>query len=310
MAMEKTFDARRAEPEIYAKWEAEGAFEAGANARPGAETFCIMIPPPNVTGSLHMGHAFNNTLQDILTRWHRMRGFDTLWQPGRTMPASPPRWWWSANWPNRASAAPISRATISSARSGAEDNSGGRHQAAQAPRRLLRLVARGLHHVRRPRRTEGEEGNFHDAVIRVFVDMYDKGQIYRGKRLVNWDPHFETAISDLEVENVERPGHMWHFKYPLAGGETYTYVERDDRRETSFCEESGIISPSPPHARKRCWATARSRFTRPTNVTRPSSASSAKSRWSQRTPPPDPDHHRRLPRSRFRLGRRQDHRRA
>ena len=82
MSMEKTFDAREAEPRLYAKWEQAGAFKAGANAsRP--ETFCIMIPPPNVTGALHVGHAFNNTVQDILIRWHRMRGFDTLWQPGQ-----------------------------------------------------------------------------------------------------------------------------------------------------------------------------------------------------------------------------------
>ena len=81
MPMEKTFDAAAAEPRIYAAWEQARAFAAGANAR-RPETFSVMIPPPNVTGSLHMGHAFNNTLQDILTRWHRMRGFDTLWQPG------------------------------------------------------------------------------------------------------------------------------------------------------------------------------------------------------------------------------------
>ncbi len=82
MAMEKTFDAAEAERRIYDAWEASGCFTAGANAKPGKPTFSIMIPPPNVTGSLHMGHAFNNTLQDILIRWHRMRGFDTLWQPG------------------------------------------------------------------------------------------------------------------------------------------------------------------------------------------------------------------------------------
>ena len=82
MTMDKTFNAAEAEPRIAARWEAAGAFRAGANARRD-ESFCIMIPPPNVTGSLHMGHAFNNTLQDILVRWHRMRGFDTLWQPGQ-----------------------------------------------------------------------------------------------------------------------------------------------------------------------------------------------------------------------------------
>jgi valyl-tRNA synthetase len=80
--MDKTFDATEAEARIYAAWEEAGAFRAGANARPGAEAFSIMIPPPNVTGVLHVGHAFNNTLQDVLIRWHRMRGFDTLWQPG------------------------------------------------------------------------------------------------------------------------------------------------------------------------------------------------------------------------------------
>src|SRR6056297_1160175 len=82
MAMDKTFNAAEAEARLYQAWEEAGAFAAGANAREGAEAFSIMIPPPNVTGSLHMGHAFNNTLQDILTRWHRMRGHDTLWQPG------------------------------------------------------------------------------------------------------------------------------------------------------------------------------------------------------------------------------------
>ncbi|MFT6912418.1 MAG: valyl-tRNA synthetase, partial [Paracoccaceae bacterium] len=82
MPMEKTFNAANAEARLYDAWEAAGAFKAGANASRD-ETFCIMIPPPNVTGSLHMGHAFNNTLQDILVRWHRMRGFDTLWQPGQ-----------------------------------------------------------------------------------------------------------------------------------------------------------------------------------------------------------------------------------
>src|SRR6056297_4119049 len=82
MAMDKTFDAQVAEARLYQAWEDSGAFKAGANASRD-DTFCVMIPPPNVTGSLHMGHAFNNTLQDILVRWHRMRGFDTLWQPGQ-----------------------------------------------------------------------------------------------------------------------------------------------------------------------------------------------------------------------------------
>ncbi|MHA6347369.1 valine--tRNA ligase [Roseivivax sp. CAU 1761] len=246
MAMDKTFDAAEAEARLYAKWEEAGAFRAGANARPGAETFSIMIPPPNVTGSLHMGHAFNNTLQDILVRWHRMQGHDTLWQPGQDHagiatqmvveralakdPAHPGRremgrdafldkvWEWKAQ-------------------------SGGR-----IIEQLKRLGAscdwsrNAFTMSGAPGAPAGEEGNFHDAVIRVFVDMYDKGLIYRGKRLVNWDPHFETAISDLEVENVEVPGHMWHFKYPLADGASYTYTERDDDGVVIFEEERDYIA--------------------------------------------------------------------
>jgi Valyl-tRNA synthetase len=83
MVMDKNFNPRKREHGIFEKWEENSAFRAGANAKPNAESYCIMIPPPNVTGSLHMGHAFNNTIQDILVRWHRMRGFDTLWQPGQ-----------------------------------------------------------------------------------------------------------------------------------------------------------------------------------------------------------------------------------
>ena len=93
-----------------------------------------------------------------------------------------------------------------------------------------------------PGAPEGEDGNFHDAVIKVFVDMYDKGFIYRGKRLVNWDPHFETAISDLEVENTDVQGNMWHFRYPLAGGATYTYVEKDEDGNVVLEEERDYIS--------------------------------------------------------------------
>ncbi len=124
----------------------------------------------------------------------------------------------------------------------------------------------------------GTDGpNFHDAVIKVFVDMYNKGLIYRGKRLVNWDPHFETAISDLEVENIEIDGHMWHFKYPLAGGETYDLRREGRGRQRHRSRKSATISPSPRPAPKPCWATARSRCTRTTSAMRQSSENSAKS---------------------------------
>ena len=247
MAMDKTFDAATAEARLSAAWEEAGCFRAGANAKPGADTFCIMLPPPNVTGSLHVGHAFNHTLMDVLIRWKRMQGVDTLWQPGldhagiatqlqvEKLPAQtkqPGRrelgrekflekvWDWKAQYggtivmQDKRLGTSMDWDRLAFTMTGAPgDPSGG---------------------------TDGP--NFHDAVIKVFVDMYHKGLIYRGKRLVNWDPHFETAISDLEVENLETDGHMWHFKYPLAGGETYTYVEKDEDGNVILTEERDYIS--------------------------------------------------------------------
>ncbi len=247
MAMEKTFNAAEAEARIYQAWEAAGAFKAGAN-KSRDESFTIMIPPPNVTGALHVGHAFNNTLQDILTRWHRMRGFDTLWQPGQDHAGiatqmqvekmlantqQPGRrelgreafldkvWEWKGEYGGTI-IEQLKRLGSSC------DWSRNAFTMAGAPRD--------------PRTGHENSANFHDAVIKVFVDMYEKGLIYRGKRLVNWDPHFETAISDLEVENIEVAGHMWHFKYPLAGGETYTYVEKDEDGNIVLEEERDYIS--------------------------------------------------------------------
>ncbi|MGR3453122.1 valine--tRNA ligase [Pseudooceanicola sp.] len=245
MAMDKTFDAAEAEARIYRAWEEAGAFAAGANAKPGKPAFSIMIPPPNVTGSLHMGHAFNNTLQDILVRWKRMQGFDTLWQPGtdhagiatqmvteREMAANQE--------PSRAEMgrpAFLERVWQQKVKSRGTIIGQLKRLGASADWSREAFTMSGA-----PQAPAGEEGNFHDAVIKVFVDMYDKGLIYRGKRLVNWDPHFETAISDLEVENVEVAGHMWHFKYPLAGGATYTYVEKDEDGNVLFEEERDYIS--------------------------------------------------------------------
>jgi len=246
MTMEKNFDAAKAEARIYAAWEKAGAFRAGANAKPGSESFSIMIPPPNVTGALHVGHAFNNTLQDILTRWHRMRGHDTLWQPGQDHAGIATQlqvekklkaesnlrrtdlsredflakvWEWKGQYGNTI----IDQLKRLGASCDWERNAFTMSGAPGAPE-------------------ADSKGNFHDAVIKVFVDMYNKGLIYRGKRLVNWDPHFETAISDLEVENVEVDGHMWHFKYPLAGGATYEYVEKDEDGTVTLRETRDYIS--------------------------------------------------------------------
>ncbi|BAQ68755.1 valyl-tRNA synthetase [Rhodovulum sulfidophilum] len=240
MPMEKTFDAAAAEQRLYEAWEKAGCFTAGANAsRP--ETFCIMIPPPNVTGSLHMGHAFNNTLQDILVRWHRMRGFDTLWQPGQDH-------------------AGIATQMVVERELAKEGNPGRREMGREKflekvwdwkgqsggtiITQLKRLGAscdwsrNAFTMSGAPGAPAGEDGNFHDAVIKVFVEMYNKGLIYRGKRLVNWDPHFETAISDLEVEQVELDGNMWRLRYALEDGATYEHPVEFDEEGTPTAFET------------------------------------------------------------------------
>ncbi len=219
MAMEKTFAAAEAEARVRALWEEAGAFRAGANARPGAEPFSIVIPPPNVTGSLHMGHAFNTVLQDILTRWHRMRGDDVLWQPGTDHAGI------ATQMVVERELARTNRRRTDFARAEFVDLVW-RQKARSAAAIRAQLDRLGAS-CDWSREAFTMDPAFQEAVIEVFVRFHEQGLIYRGQRLVNWDPHFETAISDLEVENREVQGHMWHFRYPLAGGETYTYVERD-----------------------------------------------------------------------------------
>ncbi len=248
MPMEKTFNATEAEARISKLWLDAKAFRAGANAKPGRPAFSVMIPPPNVNGSLHVGHAFNNTLQDILTRWHRMKGDDTLWQPGQDHAGIALQ---LAVEKELAATGNQSRREIG--REAFLDYAWGyKERTADKIIGQLKRLGASCDWDRNAFTMSGAPGdtrvghenspNFHDAVIKVFVDMYAKGLIYRGKRLVNWDPHFETAISDLEVENTEVPGHMWHFKYPLAGGETYEYVEKDAEGRVTLRETRDYIS--------------------------------------------------------------------
>ncbi|MFN7003552.1 MAG: valine--tRNA ligase [Roseinatronobacter sp.] len=228
MPMDKTFDAKAAEARIAALWEEADAFRAGA-AKRRDESFCVMIPPPNVTGNLHIGHAFNNTLQDILVRWHRLRGFDTLWQPGQDHAGIATQMVVERELAlQQKKRTDFTREEFVGLVWEQKQKSGG--TIIEQLKRLgcsLDWSRNAFTMSGAPGAPAGEEGNFHDAVIKVFVDMFNKGLIYRGKRLVNWDPKFETAISDLEVENIETDGHMWHFKYPLAGGATYRYIEKD-----------------------------------------------------------------------------------
>ena len=237
--LEKTYEPAAVESRIYDAWLDAKAFAAGAGAKPGAETFTIVIPPPNVTGSLHIGHALNNTIQDILVRFNRMLKKDVLWQPGtdhagiatqmiverqlaekqmdrRTMgrDAFIDRVWeWKAE----------SGGTIMN--------------------QLKRLGASA--DFSREKFTMGERGQADDqmvrAVTKVFVELHKRGLIYRAKRLVNWHPGLETAISDLEVENIEVKGHMWHLRYPLADGVTYQFPIVDEEGNVTGQETRDYI---------------------------------------------------------------------
>ena len=225
MGMTKNFSPIESEIKIFDKWEKSGAFRAGANAKPNAERFCIMIPPPNVTGSLHMGHAFNNTLQDILTRWHRMRGFDTLWQPGQDHAGI-------------ATQMVVERQILE--QEGISRQALGREdflkkiwewKEKSGDTIITQLKRLGASCDWERNRFTMDPG-FHDAVLKVFIALYSKGVIYRGKRLVNWDPLLETAISDLEVEQVEEQGNLWRFRYKLENGVTYRHpIEFDENNE-------------------------------------------------------------------------------
>ncbi len=217
--MDKTFDAAAAEPRIYAQWEKAGAFAAGANASRD-ETFCIVIPPPNVTGSLHMGHALNNTLQDILVRWKRMQGYDVLWQPG-------------TDHAGIATQMVVERALAAEGKSRREMTRPAFvervwEQKKESEGTILGQLKRlGASCDWSRTRFTMDEG-LSAAVLKVFVTLYNEGLIYRDKRLVNWDPQFETAISDLEVEQVEEKGKLWRFRYELADGVTYRHPIKDD----------------------------------------------------------------------------------
>jgi len=235
--LEKTFEPQAAEPRLYAQWEESGLFAPRA-AKPtdgAADAYSIVIPPPNVTGSLHIGHALNNTLQDILARYHRMKGKAVLWLPGTDH-------------------AGIATQMVVERQLAAAGNVGRRDMGRDAfvekvwewkaesggtiVRQLRRLGASCDWSRERFTLDEG----LNAAVRKVFVKLHQDGLIYRDKRLVNWDPHFQTAISDLEVEQREQDGHYWHFAYPLADGVTYEHPTTfdEDGKATEF-ETRGFI---------------------------------------------------------------------
>jgi valyl-tRNA synthetase len=207
--MEKTYNPKSIEQALYQNWEEQGYFKPHGDESKG--NYCIMIPPPNVTGSLHMGHAFQDTIMDTLTRYERMKGKNTLWQVGTDH-------------------AGIATQMLVERKLEAEEGKT-RHdlgrdafidkvwdwkeQSGGTITKQLRRMGASVDWERE--RFTMDEG-LSKAVQEVFVRLYDDELIYRGKRLVNWDPKLHTAISDLEVENKEKQGHMWHFRYPLAQG--------------------------------------------------------------------------------------------
>lgn len=231
MPMEKTFDPAAIEAKWAHEWESRGLFRP---ARPDATPFTIVNPPPNVTGALHIGHALDNTLQDVLVRYERLRGKDALWVVGMDHAGIATQMVVERQLNERQQKrTDFTREEFVDKVWEWKAESGG-----QITGQLRRLGCS----MDWSREQFTMDPHFTQAVVKVFVDLHKKGLIYRDKRLVNWDPALKTAISDLEVESHEVPGHMWHFKYPLAGGETYTYVERDADGNVVLEEERDYIS--------------------------------------------------------------------
>jgi valyl-tRNA synthetase len=275
--LDKTYQPAEIEPRINDEWNKAEAFKGGRPERIGAEPYSIVIPPPNVTGSLHMGHALNNTLQDVLVRFERMRGRDVLWQPGTDHAGIATqmvveRQLMERQQPSRRE---LGREEFVRRVWAWKEESG-----STIVNQLRRLGASC--DWSRERFTMGEHGEADDqmvrAVTKVFVELHRKGLIYKDKRLVNWDPKFQTAISDLEVVQVEKKGsfawilpeageqgdgepekpfdadalakvlkkdpsgHMYHFRYPLAGGATYQHpIAFDAEGKPTAFETRGYI---------------------------------------------------------------------
>ncbi|HUZ34511.1 MAG TPA: valine--tRNA ligase, partial [Xanthobacteraceae bacterium] len=235
MPIEKTYQPAAVEGRIYAAWEAAGAFRAGRPERAKAEPYCIVIPPPNVTGSLHMGHALNNTLQDILCRFERMRGKDVLWQPG-------------TDHAGIATQAVVERQLAERKQPGSREM--GREafikrvwewKAESGGTIIAQLKRLGASCDWSRERFTMDEG-LSRAVMKVFVALYREGLIYKDKRLVNWDPKLRTAISDLEVVQVETKGHLWFIKYPIEGSDEFVVVATT-RPETMLGDVAVAVHP-------------------------------------------------------------------
>jgi valyl-tRNA synthetase len=232
--MDKSYNPHAIEQRWYQTWEENGYFAPQSDKGDNADAYCIMIPPPNVTGTLHMGHAFQDTIMDALTRYHRMKGDNTLWQPGTDH-------------------AGIATQMVVERQLNGEGKT--RHDLGRDKfiERVWEWKAESGGHITRQLRRMGaspdwtrerftmDEG-LSDAVKEVFVRLYEEGLIYRGKRLVNWDPVLHTAVSDLEVVSEEEQGHLWHFRYPLTDGSGHLVVATT-RPETMLGDTAVAVHP-------------------------------------------------------------------
>ncbi|MGD9021471.1 MAG: valine--tRNA ligase, partial [Lysobacterales bacterium] len=228
--MDKSFQPDAIERRWYQLWEEKGYFSPGE----GQQSYCIMLPPPNVTGNLHMGHAFQDTIMDVLTRYHRMQGHAALWQPGMDHAGIATQMVVERQLGEKGiSRHDLGREEFVQAVWDWKENSGG--QIARQTRRLGASV--DWEH---DRFTMDED--LSRAVTKVFVELYEEGLVYRGKRLVNWDPVLHTALSDLEVISGEENGHLWHIRYPRVDGKGYVVVATT-RPETMLGDSAVAVNP-------------------------------------------------------------------
>jgi len=243
--LDKHFEPAAAEPAIYAAWEASGAF--AMDAQPDGAPYTIVVPPPNVTGQLHVGHALNFSLQDILVRFRRMQGCNVLWQPG-------------TDHAGIATQMVVERMLASQGltRQGLGRAAFLEHvwewkaQSGGSISRQLRRLGASVDWSRE--RFTLDEG-LSAAVRRCFVDLYRRGLIYRDRRLVNWDPKFHTAISDLEVESREVKGSLWHLRYPIEGRPGVSIVVATTRPETMLADTAVAVHPEDPRYQALIGAT-------------------------------------------------------
>ncbi len=232
MEFAKSFEPRSIESRWYAFWETNGLFRP--SMKPGAPPFCIQLPPPNVTGTLHMGHAFQQTLMDVLIRYHRMRGDNTLWQVGTDHAGIATQ----IVVENQLQAAGTSRRDIGREAFTAQVWEWKAQSGSTITAQMRRLGAS----CDWTRERFTMDPGLSAAVIETFVRLHEDGLIYRGKRLVNWDPQLGSAVSDLEVESEEETGTLWEIRYPLADGSGHITVATT-RPETMLGDVAVAVNP-------------------------------------------------------------------